>query len=124
MSFFSLSVIVFYIKYFDCTVNSSQSSQLYRTSRSNAFFISILLISFIVTIIPVGYSIAEIKPSIACGPFRGLPTIWSEMVHVISGKLCGLEGVGLHTYIQTYIWCTSEGFDACLNVQIIWNFIS
>ncbi|XP_069973273.1 transmembrane channel-like protein 7 isoform X2 [Penaeus vannamei] len=77
-------VIVFYIKYFDCTVNSSQSSQLYRTSRSNAFFISILLISFIVTIIPVGYSIAEIKPSIACGPFRGLPTIWSEMVHVIS----------------------------------------
>ncbi|KAK3869181.1 hypothetical protein Pcinc_025501 [Petrolisthes cinctipes] len=77
-------VLVFYIKYFDCTVNSSQSSQLYRTSRSNALFITVLLVSFIVTIIPVGYSIAEITPSLSCGPFRGLNTIWSEMVHVIS----------------------------------------
>nr|WCO13212.1 transmembrane channel-like protein [Astacus leptodactylus] len=86
-------VLVFYIKYFDCTVNSSQSSQLYRTSRSNALFISILLVSFIVTIIPVGYSIAEIKPSVACGPFRGLTTIWSEMVGVISESPSWLQTV-------------------------------
>lgn len=86
-------VFVFYIKYFDCTVNSSRSSQLYRTSRSNALFISILLVSFIVTIIPVGYSIAEIKPSIACGPFRGLTTIWSEMVGVISESPNWLQAV-------------------------------
>ncbi|XP_068215460.1 transmembrane channel-like protein 7 [Palaemon carinicauda] len=77
-------VFVFYIKYFDCTVNSSQSSQLYRTSRSNSLFISILLVSFIVTIVPVGYSIAEITPSVSCGPFRELNTIWSQMIHVIS----------------------------------------
>ncbi|XP_071517218.1 transmembrane channel-like protein 7 isoform X2 [Panulirus ornatus] len=86
-------VFVFYIKYFDCTVNSSQSSQLYRTSRSNALFISILLVSFIVTIVPVGYSIAEIKPSVACGPFRGLTTIWSEMVDVISESPNWLQAV-------------------------------
>lgn len=84
---------MFYIKYFDCKVNSSQSSQLYRTSRSNALFISILLVSFIVTIIPVGYSIAEIKPSVACGPFRELDTIWSEMLAVIEGGLLGLEEI-------------------------------
>ncbi|XP_064105571.1 transmembrane channel-like protein 7 isoform X3 [Macrobrachium nipponense] len=77
-------VFVFYIKYFDLTVNSSQSSQLYRTSRSNSLFISILLVSFIVTIVPVGYSIAEITPSVSCGPFRGLNTIWSQMIRVIS----------------------------------------
>lgn len=94
-------ILVFYIKYFDCKVNSSQSSQLYRTSRSNALFISILLVSFIVTIIPVGYSIAEIKPSVACGPFRELDTIWSEMLAVIEGWSLGLglegwsEGLGL-----------------------------
>ncbi|KAK7073559.1 TMC domain [Halocaridina rubra] len=77
-------VLVFYIKYFDCTINTSQSSQLYRTSRSNSLFISILLVSFIVTIIPVGYSIAEITPSMSCGPFQGLKTIWSEMINVIA----------------------------------------
>ncbi|KAG0719287.1 Transmembrane channel-like protein 7 [Chionoecetes opilio] len=86
-------VFVFYIKYFDCKVNSSQSSQLYRTSRSNALFISILLVSFIVTIIPVGYSIAEIKPSTACGPFRGLETIWSEMLAVIQDSPDWLKAV-------------------------------
>lgn len=86
-------VLVFYIKYFDCKVNSSQSSQLYRTSRSNALFISILLVSFIVTIIPVGYSIAEIKPSLACGPFRGLDTIWSEMLAVIQESPDWLKAV-------------------------------
>ncbi|KAK8383888.1 hypothetical protein O3P69_015973 [Scylla paramamosain] len=86
-------VLVFYIKYFDCKVNSSQSSQLYRTSRSNALFISILLVSFIVTIIPVGYSIAEIKPSLACGPFRGLDTIWSEMLAVIEESPDWLKAV-------------------------------
>ncbi|XP_042227010.1 transmembrane channel-like protein 7 isoform X2 [Homarus americanus] len=86
-------ICVFYIKYFDCTVNSSQSSQLYRTSRSNSLFISILLVSFIVTIVPVGYSIAEIKPSVACGPFRGLTTIWSEMVGVISESPNWLQAV-------------------------------
>ncbi|KAF2354972.1 TMC protein [Trinorchestia longiramus] len=77
-------VLVFYIKYFDCSVNSRQSSQFYRTSRSNALFISILLISFIVTIIPVGYSIVDLTPSVGCGPFRGLDAIWAQMVKLIS----------------------------------------
>ncbi|XP_018014670.1 transmembrane channel-like protein 7, partial [Hyalella azteca] len=77
-------VLVFYIKYFDCSFNSRQSSQFYRTSRSNALFISILLISFIVTIIPVGYSIVDLTPSLGCGPFRGLDAIWTQMVNLIS----------------------------------------
>lgn len=81
-----LSVLVFYIKYFDCSFNSSQSSQFYRTSRSNALFISILLFSFIVISIPVGYSIVDLKPSLGCGPFRGLPTIWTQMVNLIAGE--------------------------------------
>ncbi|XP_076063938.1 transmembrane channel-like protein 7 isoform X2 [Oratosquilla oratoria] len=86
-------VLVFYIKYFDCKYNSSQSSQLYRTSRSNALFITILLLSFIVTIFPVGFSIAEIKPSVSCGPFKELTTVWSEMVVVISESPKWLQSI-------------------------------
>lgn len=96
----TFTVLVFYIKYFDCKVNSSQSSQLYRTSRSNSLFITILLASFIVTIIPVGYSIAEIKPSVACGPFRELKTIWSEMVDVIEGQSLWL--VPVHQSVHAF----------------------
>ena len=68
---------LFYIKKFACLVNSTPSSKIYRASKSNSFFMFILLISFILSTIPVGYSIAEIMPSKSCGPFRGLRTVWA-----------------------------------------------
>ena len=77
-------ILVFYIKYFDCTVNGRQSSQFYRTSRSNSLFITISLISFVVTMIPVSYSFIELTPSVGCGPFRGLASIWQQMILLIA----------------------------------------
>ncbi|KAG8039273.1 hypothetical protein G9C98_003580 [Cotesia typhae] len=71
---------LFYIKKFSCLVNSTPSSQVYRASRSNSLFMFVLLVSFILAISPVAYSIAEIEPSKSCGPFRGLHTVWELII--------------------------------------------
>ncbi|XP_034170992.1 transmembrane channel-like protein 7 [Osmia lignaria lignaria] len=71
---------LFYIKKFSCLVNSIPSSKIYRASNSNALFMFILLISFILSTVPVGYSIAEMVPSKSCGPFRGFKSVWSLLI--------------------------------------------
>ncbi|KAK1131502.1 hypothetical protein K0M31_017784 [Melipona bicolor] len=76
--------VLFYIKKFACLVNSTPSSKIYRASKSNAFFMLILLISFILFTVPVGYSIAEIEPSKSCGPFRGFKSVWSLLIVVFA----------------------------------------
>ncbi|XP_044728991.1 transmembrane channel-like protein 7 [Chrysoperla carnea] len=76
---------MFYIKKFACLVNSTPSSTVYRASRSNSLFMFVLLLSFVVTVIPVGFSIAELTPSKSCGPFREYETVW-ELVIKTFGK--------------------------------------
>ncbi|XP_065335621.1 transmembrane channel-like protein 7 [Cloeon dipterum] len=68
--------LTFYVKKFACLVNSRPPSQIYRTSRSNYMFISVLLISFVAAAIAVGYSLTEVKPSRSCGPFKGDDPVW------------------------------------------------
>lgn len=76
--------LLFYIKKFTCLVNSTPSNKIYRASRSNCLFMFNLLISFILAVIPVGYSIAKIMPSKSCGPFRGLESVWSLLIMTFS----------------------------------------
>ncbi|CAL1685459.1 unnamed protein product [Lasius platythorax] len=72
--------LLFYVKKFTCLVNSTPSSKIYRASRSNSLFMFILLVSFILAVIPVGYSIAEIMPSKSCGPFREWESVWTLLI--------------------------------------------
>ncbi|XP_050089909.1 transmembrane channel-like protein 7 [Anopheles aquasalis] len=76
-----LTFLMFYIKKFACLVNSNPSTILYRASRSNSLFMSTLLISFTVAIVPVVYALAELVPSRSCGPFRGLPSVWDRAIN-------------------------------------------
>ncbi|XP_058118443.1 transmembrane channel-like protein 7 [Anopheles ziemanni] len=75
-----LTFLMFYIKKFACLVNSNPSAMLYRASRSNSLFMSTLLISFTVALVPVVYALAELVPSRSCGPFRGLPSVWDRAI--------------------------------------------
>jgi hypothetical protein len=75
-----LNFLMFYVKKFACLVNSKQSSILYRASRSNSLFMTILLVSFSLSVIPVVYAIAEIRPSRSCGPFRGMNSVWDRAI--------------------------------------------
>lgn len=76
--------LLFYVKKFTCLVNSTPSSKIYRASRSNSLFMFILLVSFILATVPVGYSIAEIMPSKSCGPFRDLRSVWTLLIATFS----------------------------------------
>ncbi|XP_063370532.1 transmembrane channel-like protein 7 isoform X2 [Cydia amplana] len=72
--------IIFYVKKFTCLVNCTPSPVVYKASKSKSLFMSVLLLGFVVSIVPVAYSIAEIYPSVNCGPYRGLTTVWSFAV--------------------------------------------
>lgn len=69
--------IMFYLKKFTCLVNCTPSARVYKASKSQNLFMSILFLGFLISIIPVAFSIAEIVPSINCGPYRGFETVWS-----------------------------------------------
>lgn len=75
-----LHFFMFYIKKFACLINSKPSAILYRTSRSNSLFMSVLLCSYTMAVIPIVYAAAEILPSPSCGPFRGLPSVWQAAI--------------------------------------------
>lgn len=78
---FVLHFGMFYVKKFACLVNSKPSSILYRASRSNTLFMLVLLVSYVLAVIPVVYAAAEIIPSRACGPFRGLTSVWEAAIN-------------------------------------------
>lgn len=80
----ALFFLNFYVKKFACLVNSTPSTAIYRASRSNSMFMSVLLVSFTVAVIPWAYTVAEITPSKSCGPFRGQPSVWWIMEHTFS----------------------------------------
>lgn len=72
--------LIFYIKKFTCLINCTPSPVVYKASKSKSLFMSVLLLGFIVSIGPVAFSVAEILPSINCGPFRGFNTVWEYVV--------------------------------------------
>lgn len=72
--------LIFYIKKFTCLINCTPSPVIYKASKSKSLFMSVLLLGFLLSIAPVAYSIAEILPSINCGPFRDLDTVWEFVV--------------------------------------------
>lgn len=72
--------LMFYIKKFACLVNSTPSPTVNRASKSKSMFMSVLLLGFVASIAPVAYSIAEIVPSINCGPYRSYDKVWDYVV--------------------------------------------
>lgn len=97
-----LFCITFNVKKFACLVNCSPSTTIYRASRSNSMFMSVLLISFAAAVVPWAYTIAEITPSKSCGPFRGQPTVWWVMEDTFKN---------LPSWIQSLAdFCTTAAF--------------
>ncbi|CAK1595149.1 unnamed protein product [Parnassius mnemosyne] len=67
---------LFYIKKFNCLINCTPSPIVYRASKSKSLFMSVLLVGFVMSIAPVAYSIAEMSPSLNCGPYKSYGTVW------------------------------------------------
>ncbi|XP_060592581.1 transmembrane channel-like protein 7 [Ruditapes philippinarum] len=62
--------IFFYLRKWTLLKNCADTELTYRTSRSHSLFMFVLLVSFILATVPVGYMISSIAPSQSCGPFR------------------------------------------------------
>ncbi|KAI8433573.1 hypothetical protein MSG28_015594 [Choristoneura fumiferana] len=77
--------IIFYVKKFTCLINCTPSPVVYKASKSKSLFMSVLLLGFVISIVPVAYSIAELYPSLNCGPYRGLSTVWEFAVATFQG---------------------------------------
>lgn len=77
--------LIFYIKKFACLINCTPSPVVYKASKSKSLFMSVLLLGFVMSIAPVAYSIAEVLPSINCGPFRDYKTVWNFVVDTFEG---------------------------------------
>lgn len=77
--------LIFYIKKFTCLINCTPSPVVHKASKSKSLFMSVLLLGFVVSIAPVAYSIAEIFPSVNCGPYRGHGTVWDFVVKTFDG---------------------------------------
>lgn len=76
--------MIFYIKKFTCLVNCTPSPVVYKASKSKSLFMSVLLLGFVISILPVAYSVAEILPSINCGPYRGYTTVWEFVIQTFN----------------------------------------
>lgn len=63
-------IILFYLKMLSALYNTVPPEKPYQAARSNAFFMIVLLITFFLVAIPMGYVLVELQPSPMCGPFR------------------------------------------------------
>ncbi|XP_046366609.2 transmembrane channel-like protein 7 isoform X3 [Haliotis rufescens] len=63
-------LVIFYVKRLTVLNNCIPALRPYRASRSHSFFMTVLLFSFVLSVIPLGYLIGTVHPSQSCGPFR------------------------------------------------------
>ncbi|ESO89006.1 hypothetical protein LOTGIDRAFT_53152, partial [Lottia gigantea] len=63
-------LIVFYAKKLSALFACEPPEKPYKTSRSNSFFMVVLILAFFICCFPIGYTMATLAPSKSCGPFR------------------------------------------------------
>ncbi|KAM8927283.1 voltage-gated chloride channel TMC4 [Pelodytes ibericus] len=76
--------IIFYMKRLTLFANCRPAERTFRASSANFFFLLVLLLGLALSWVPILYSIFSIKPSEACGPFRGQQTIWETISTSVS----------------------------------------
>ncbi|KAH3734916.1 transmembrane channel-like protein 7 [Dreissena polymorpha] len=63
-------LMLFYLKTFSALYTTVPPEKPYQASRSNAFFMVTLLVTFFLIAVPMGYVFVALRPSPMCGPFR------------------------------------------------------
>ncbi|XP_036394554.1 transmembrane channel-like protein 7 [Megalops cyprinoides] len=70
-------IIIFYCKKLTLFYNCRPANRTFRSTSSNFFFLLVLLFGWILASATLIYSVAQIHPSMSCGPFRTLTMMWS-----------------------------------------------
>uniref|UniRef100_A0A8C3AN74 Transmembrane channel-like protein n=2 Tax=Cyclopterus lumpus TaxID=8103 RepID=A0A8C3AN74_CYCLU len=70
-------VLLFYIKKITLFSNCRPALKTFRSTTSTFFFLVVLLFGWGLATVVMVYSLAQIRPSMGCGPFRFFPNMWS-----------------------------------------------
>ncbi|XP_062255817.1 transmembrane channel-like protein 7 [Platichthys flesus] len=70
-------IILFYCKKITLFYNCRPAHRTFRSTTSTFFFLVVLLFGWGLATVVMVYSLAEIRPSLSCGPFRLFPNMWS-----------------------------------------------
>ncbi|XP_047196907.1 transmembrane channel-like protein 7 [Hippoglossus stenolepis] len=70
-------IIIFYCKKITLFYNCRPAHKTFRSTTSTFFFLVVLLFGWGLATVVMVYSLAEIRPSLGCGPFRFFPNMWS-----------------------------------------------
>ncbi|XP_067457432.1 transmembrane channel-like protein 7 [Thunnus thynnus] len=70
-------VILFYCKKTTLFQNCRPALKTFRSTTSNFFFLVVLLFGWGLATVVMVYSLAEIHPSMGCGPFRSFSNMWA-----------------------------------------------
>uniref|UniRef100_A0A665VSW4 Transmembrane channel-like protein n=1 Tax=Echeneis naucrates TaxID=173247 RepID=A0A665VSW4_ECHNA len=70
-------VILFYCKKVTLFHNCRPAVRTFRSTTSTIYFLVVLLFGWGLATVVMIYSLAEIRPSMGCGPFRFFPNMWS-----------------------------------------------
>lgn len=81
---FILLLIMFYLKRVSLLMNYKPNEESYRASDANTFFVVLLLLSLVVTLLPLSYIVVKLGPSRGCGPFR----IYDVMYDLVHTTMC------------------------------------
>lgn len=75
--------------YFQCWAVMSSNvphERVFKASRSNNFYMGLLLLVLFLSLLPVAYTIMSLPPSFDCGPFRCIVLVAQEQL--LSGAAC------------------------------------
>ncbi|XP_057321387.1 transmembrane channel-like protein [Microplitis mediator] len=85
-------VILMYFKSWTVMTCNVPHEVVFRASRSNNFYLALLLTMVFLCVLPVGYAIVWVEPSWHCGPFSGYYRIY----HIATQSLKNLLPVKVH----------------------------
>lgn len=82
---------VFYIKKFSVLYNCKSVPDTYRTIRSTGIFMIAKITSFVLVLFTFAYLVRFMKPSAACGPFRGRENAWESLSEHVNDNYAWLH---------------------------------
>ncbi|XP_074648394.1 transmembrane channel-like protein 7 isoform X2 [Tubulanus polymorphus] len=107
-------IVIFQVKSCSVRQNCVPSQKPWRGARANTIFLGFLFAAFLMAAISVAANVIFIKPSQACGPYRGLDTSYESILLLISDWKIRFSWLG-----NIISFVSSTGFIAFVIVFLI-----
>ncbi|KAM6965411.1 transmembrane channel-like protein 2-B [Aplochiton taeniatus] len=91
--------------YYQCWAVMSSNvphTRVFKASKSNNFYMGLLLLVLFLSLLPVVYTIMTVSPSFDCGPFSGRPNMYGVLMETIEKDLPSFIG-------NIFIYATNPG---------------